>query len=928
MRFHPFEVSIPHIVYAALGGFVVFFGMFSLFIRERLYIGEAIWAFLFGVVIGPYGANIFDPRSWGNGSRDTVNEITLEVTRVVLAIGVFAIGVELPKAYMKRHWRSLFFLLAPVMTWGWFVSAGLIYALIPKLNFLSSLAVAACLTPTDPILAAAVVGGKYADKHVPAHLRHLLAAESACNDGAAYPFLFIALYLIIDKTTGEAIGDWFVLLWLYQVIMGIVLGALIGIGFRYLMRFCERKDLIDRQSYVAQYVSLAMLTIGTCALLGTDDLLAAFSCGTAFAWDGFFNKQTEESVFSSVIDLLFNIAAFVFVGAWMPFNSFSDGEIGLSVWRLIVIGILVILLRRLPIMVALYKWIPDVKTFREAIFSGHFGPMGVGAIYISTLAAQQLPEPSSPPENQTQLLAASIQPIVAFMVLISILIHGLSIPFFSLGRRVHTVSRTWSRHDTIGRTSIPEWINSTRKVQRGENIVINRDTRDLERGAGLGGRTARGDETPTTTATEKMGGEDSGGESQMHTPTSQDLEKQAQRERREEGEEGERVRDVRDAEPPDGTEILAEWKEGPHKIIERRNGPGEEVDVEVQENAYAPEQTTIHSLSLPEDAARSRLQDVRVKVAGALRSPERNFEHAINEIKHTVSHEAHRAEDAIDHAEASVKHALEPALGRDKPPQSPHQTQTPQTQTEQQPQRTAAGGDEDEEWMSDAEGEGESSSAGETAGAGPSSEAGGLRQKSRSPKIKTPKLAILRPSHGAGGRRRMSIRRGMLGARAVHPAHPQKGHDGDGGEEEGAMYRPQAVPLQAGMSRESSGSEQERGRRMKTADSRASSIRLMHNRVDSLRSIDTTRREASPARSVRWADESDGNNNTGIKRNGNGGGLGSPRILSPVTPTGSLPGSSPPSDDEEDMGAHTPTHAHTQSVRFDMPTGPPARDRR
>ena len=145
------------------------------------------------------------------------------------------------------------------------------------------------------------------------------------------------------------------------------------------MRFCERKDLIDRQSYVAQYVALALLTIGSCTLLGTDDLLAAFSCGTAFAWDGFFNKQTEESVFSSVIDLLFNIAAFVFVGAWMPFNSFSDPNLSLSVWRLIVIGILVILLRRLPIMIALYKWIPDVKTFREAIFSGHFGPMGIGA---------------------------------------------------------------------------------------------------------------------------------------------------------------------------------------------------------------------------------------------------------------------------------------------------------------------------------------------------------------------------------------------------------------------------------------------------------------------------------------------------------------------------------------------------------------------
>ena len=66
---------------------------------------------------GPYGANIFNPRSWGNGSIEITNTITLEVTRVVLAIGVFAIGVELPKAYMQRHWKSILFLLGPVMTW-------------------------------------------------------------------------------------------------------------------------------------------------------------------------------------------------------------------------------------------------------------------------------------------------------------------------------------------------------------------------------------------------------------------------------------------------------------------------------------------------------------------------------------------------------------------------------------------------------------------------------------------------------------------------------------------------------------------------------------------------------------------------------------------------------------------------------------------
>ena len=275
------------------------------------------------------------------------------------------------------------------MAIGWMVCAGLIYALIPPLDFVSSLAVAACLTPTDPILAAAVVGGKYAEKHVPEHLRHLLYAESGCNDGAAFPFLFIALYLILEADDRVAVEKWFYITWACkcfrnkvnlahplsdEIALGIAIGALIGWGFRHLLKFCEDHDFIDRQSYVAQYISLALLSNGITALLGSDDLLAAFASGTAFAWDSHFNEQTANSVFSSVIDLLFNVAVFVYIGAWMPFDAFNSEVTGVTVWRLIVLAILIILLRRLPIMLILYKWIPDVRTFREALFSGHFGP--------------------------------------------------------------------------------------------------------------------------------------------------------------------------------------------------------------------------------------------------------------------------------------------------------------------------------------------------------------------------------------------------------------------------------------------------------------------------------------------------------------------------------------------------------------------------
>ena len=52
------------------------------------------------------------------------------------------------------------------------------------------------------------IGGEYARRHVPVKLRQILAAESAANDGFAYPFLTISLYLTFDSSRGVAIGHW------------------------------------------------------------------------------------------------------------------------------------------------------------------------------------------------------------------------------------------------------------------------------------------------------------------------------------------------------------------------------------------------------------------------------------------------------------------------------------------------------------------------------------------------------------------------------------------------------------------------------------------------------------------------------------------------------------------------------------------------
>jgi len=91
--------------------------------------------------------------------------------------------------------------------------------------------------------------------------------------------------------------------------------------------------------------------------------------------------------------------------------------------------------------------------------------MGVGAIFISALALSKLPTPHHPPESQAEILAASLQPIVSFVVLGSIVIHGLSIPFFSFGKKVHSRTISISRTLTGRSTAVePEWVVGMRRM--------------------------------------------------------------------------------------------------------------------------------------------------------------------------------------------------------------------------------------------------------------------------------------------------------------------------------------------------------------------------------------------------------------------------------------------------------------------------------
>ncbi|KAL2220434.1 Na/H antiporter [Thermoascus aurantiacus ATCC 26904] len=448
-----------NIVCATLGGFITLFGLVSYLLKERFYMSEALISMLAGVAFSPHAANFIRPFDYALGSPRNLDLITLYFTRLVLGVQLVLAGVQLPARYLQTQWKSLALLLGPGMAAMWMCSSLVIWVMVPNLSFLHALIVGACVTPTDPVLSNSIVKGKFADKNIPRPLQRIIIAESGANDGLGYPFLFFALYLMkftgvsSDGATGvgEAMGIWFYDTWGYIIILSIIYGIAVGWLAVKSLHWAESRRYVDRESFLVFAISLALFIVGTCGMIGTDDLLACFVAGNVFTYEAsdWFRLETQDDSLQPTIDMLLNLSIFMWFGAVCPWPSFvqNDGIIPIS--RLICLGVLILLLRRMPIIFATHKFIHQVEQFSHALYLGFFGPIGVGAIFYLSVARKFLQDDvlaGGQPREDAERLADTLNVIVWFLVICSIIVHGLSVP---LGKAGFHIPRTYSRFVTI-----------------------------------------------------------------------------------------------------------------------------------------------------------------------------------------------------------------------------------------------------------------------------------------------------------------------------------------------------------------------------------------------------------------------------------------------------------------------------------------------
>lgn len=368
------EVNLALLV---LGGLVIGLGLLSGFLKERLFLSDPVVALLLGVVLSPAVFGAIDLHHWGQPEG-----ILEQSARIAIGIQLMGVALRLPPGFVKLRWRPLAVLLGLVMPLMWLASALLIY-LILGLPFWVSMLLGAVISPTDPVVATSIVTGRVAERNLPDRVRHVLSAESGINDGLAYPFVMLPI-LFLTRSPGEAAWHWLSRILLWEVLGAVILGLVAGYVAGWLLNWAERKHLIDKQSFLAYTLALSLVVLAGVKLMGGDGILAVFAAGSIFTIVVGSRDCAEEKEVQEAVDRLFTIYVFVILGLFIPWQGWMD--LG---WRGVIFAIGVLLLRRLPAIFALRRWLPDCDRRADLLFMGWFGPIGVAAIFYAMLAIRK-----------------------------------------------------------------------------------------------------------------------------------------------------------------------------------------------------------------------------------------------------------------------------------------------------------------------------------------------------------------------------------------------------------------------------------------------------------------------------------------------------------------------------------------------------------
>lgn len=346
--------------------------------------------------------------------------VTERFTEFVVIIALMGAGLKIDAEFNVHRWAVTWRLLAVTMP----LSIALIALLgaWAGLPWNAALLLGACLAPTDPVLASDVQVGppKSGEED---EVRFGLTSEAGLNDGLAFPFVHLAIALALVGNSGEPwLLRWFSYNVIWEIAGGVAGGWVVGRAFGWLTFRMPGESQLAKTGDGLIAIAATFISYGLTEIIHCYGFLAVFVTALTI-------RQThrQHDFHHELHDLTEQVERVAIMVLLLLFGgALAGGLLAPLTW--IDFGFAVAALLVIRPVAGLVGLIGLKASLGEKLTLAFFGIRGVGSFYYLAYALNH-----GPFDGAERLWA-----IVALVVLISILLHGLTVtPIMRLLDRSH-----------------------------------------------------------------------------------------------------------------------------------------------------------------------------------------------------------------------------------------------------------------------------------------------------------------------------------------------------------------------------------------------------------------------------------------------------------------------------------------------------------
>ena len=400
-----FEWADPYAAALLVVGLAVFAAIGALshqddraFSASLIYLAVGLAA---AAVIGLTGIDWLVPR------EDA--ELIERLSELAVVIALFSTGLKLDRSLRARAWSSVARLLAITMPLT--IAAVAAYGVWAMgLPLAAAILLASALAPTDPVLAGDIGVGPPGEEEE-LEPKFAVTAEAGLNDGLAFPFVVLALF-VSGRPGAGWLPEWILADLVYAVLAGVAIGAVGGYAIASVLLPLRDRRLVRPELVGWIPIATVLVVYGAAELASSYGFLAAFAAGIAFRrYERDHDAHHAVHQGSEVAEKFGELAVILLLGSMVTLSGL--GQPGWRGWLLCALLLLVI--RPLAVGIALAR---SPLSPRERLYLAWFGVRGIGSLYY-VAAALSYGVLQTEEENVVFWT-------VAVTILVSITAHGIT----------------------------------------------------------------------------------------------------------------------------------------------------------------------------------------------------------------------------------------------------------------------------------------------------------------------------------------------------------------------------------------------------------------------------------------------------------------------------------------------------------------------